>query len=386
MEKAVFKKDKNIIELALILLLFLVLLWALYKVIGPFFGVFTYATILGVSFAKSFDRLCRLFAGRKLPAAIVYVILLIGIMALPFLFFLNALGKYFHHAQELLTDIRLHGIPPLPDWIVSLPMVGENIQHSWSLMQQDPNASLHVYEHQIRAVLTKLAHEGAGLLGAGFEMILGIIISSVFLVNKEKILPVINKSIQHIVGYEDGPALLDASGKAVRGVAIGVMGTGLITAVLAWIAYTIAGIPFTTILAALIFLVTIIQVGAWIVWLPVAIWLGYTGHTGQAIFLVVFGVILMIIDTFLKPLLIAKSGKLPVLVLFVGVLGGLVAWGFTGMFKGAIVLSVAYTIFQSWISRHPFTDIGSEPHANHHKEHQHHSDTGPHEPLTKPSI
>ncbi|GAO44846.1 AI-2E family transporter [Flavihumibacter petaseus] len=361
MENAVVKKDKNAIEVCLVVLLFLVLLWALYKVIGPFFGVFTYACILAVSFRHFFHRMQRSMGGKKVWAAITYAFLLIAIMAIPFLLFLNALGKYFHHVQEMLVNLKSSGIPALPEWIASLPLVGDNLQKSWTLMQQDPNASIHVYEHQIKAILGKILHEGAGLLGSGAELILGIIISAVFLVHQENLLRIVYRASQHIIGKDDGPALLDAAAKAVRGVAIGVMGTGFITAVLAWLAYTIAGIPLPTVMAALIFLFTIIQIGAWVVWVPLGAWLLYNGHTGQAAFVGIFGIVLILLDTFLKPVLIAKSGKLPILVLFVGVLGGLAAWGFTGMFKGAIVLAVAYTIFQSWMSRHPITEVPGEP-------------------------
>jgi predicted PurR-regulated permease PerM len=96
----------------------------------------------------------------------------------------------------------------------------------------------------------------------------------------------------------------------------------------------------------------VIQVGPLLVWLPVAIWLGTTGQTGWALFITIYGiVVLMGIDNVLKPILIARSGKLPVLVLFLGVVGGMVAWGFTGMFKGAIIMAVFYTILQSWLGK-----------------------------------
>lgn len=356
MDSPLVQKDRNIFEYTLVLLLFLVLIWALFTVTQSFFGVFTYAVILAVSFSGTFDKLIRVFGNRKWIAIIAYTLLLLTVMAIPFIFFLHALGRYFHVVQEFLLRVRTDGLPPLPDSLAQTPYVGDQLSQWWEPLRTSPNSSLHLYEKQLHTVLTKLLHEGAGVLGAGVEMVFGIIISSVFLFNREFILPTVYRTASYTFGQADGPAILDASAKAVKGVAIGVMGTGLITAMAAWIAYTIAGIPFTIVLVALIFLLTIIQMGAWLVWLPMAIWLGYNGHTGQAIFLVVFGILLILLDALLKPLLIARSGKLPVLVLFVGVLGGLMAWGFTGMFKGAIVLSVAYTVFQSWISRHPFSE------------------------------
>jgi predicted PurR-regulated permease PerM len=169
-------------------------------------------------------------------------------------------------------------------------------------------------------------------------------------VSGEKILQPINITMQNIVGHNDGLALVNATGRAVKGVAVGVMGTALIAAPAAWIGFAIARISFAVDLAALTFFLVVIQVGPLFVWLPVAIWLGNNGETGWAIFISTYGiVVLMGIDNILKPILITKSGKLPILVLFLGVIGGMVAWGFTGMFKGAVILAVFYTIFNSWI-------------------------------------
>ncbi|WP_455274198.1 AI-2E family transporter [Rhizobium herbae] len=89
---------------------------------------------------------------------------------------------------------------------------------------------------------------------------------------------------------------------------------------------------------------------SFLVWVPVAIWLGSQGQTGWALFVVVWGVVLLVgTDTFIKPMLIARSGHLPLLVLFIGVIGGMAAWGFTGMFIGAITLAILWTVLQAWL-------------------------------------
>jgi predicted PurR-regulated permease PerM len=188
-------------------------------------------------------------------------------------------------------------------------------------------------------------------------LVLGIIISAVFLNSGTKILNPIYAVMKRMVGEHDGPALVDASGRAVKGVAIGVMGTAFIAGIAAWIGFTIAGISIAAGLAAITFFFVVIQIGPLLVFLPVCIWLGMQGETGMAVFMTIYGiVVLMGIDNVLKPILIAKSGKLPILVLFLGVIGGMAAWGFTGMFKGAIILAVFYTLFNSWLK--PKTETG----------------------------
>jgi predicted PurR-regulated permease PerM len=130
------------------------------------------------------------------------------------------------------------------------------------------------------------------------------------------------------------------------------MGTAFVAAILAWIGLAIAGVSFSLILAGAVFFLVLIQVGPLVVWVPLVIWAAMEGHTATTVFLIIYGVGLLLVDGFLKPVLIARSGgKLPFLVMFLGVIGGLAAWGFTGMFKGAIIMAVFYTLFTSWLQK-----------------------------------
>ena len=348
---------RSTIETALVLLLLLILLSSLYTVLSIFLGVFTYAIILAVAIHPLFEKLARLLGGKRKLAAFIYALLLIGIVALPFVYLINELANFIQGSQAYIADAKENGLPPLPGWIAGLPVVGENISSSWQKLQNDP-ATIHLYEPKIRAVLARLLGGGLGVVGAGLELVLGIIISAIFLNSGTKILNPIYTLMKRMVGENDGPALVDASGRAVKGVAIGVMGTAFIAGIAAWIGFSIAGISIAGGLAAITFFFVVIQLGPLFVWLPVAIWLGSQGETGMAIFTTIYGIIvLMGIDNILKPILIAKSGKLPILVLFLGVIGGMAAWGFTGMFKGAIILAVFYTLFNSWLK--PKTQVAT---------------------------
>lgn len=339
---------RNVVETALVVLLLLILLSTLYTVLSVFLGVFTYAIILAVAIHPLFEKLAKLLGKRKL-AAFLYALILIAIVALPYIFLINALASHIQEAGQWVVNAKENGLPALPEWITGLPVVGDNISTAWQKLQNDP-AAIQLYEPKIRAVLARLLGGGLGVVGAGLEFILGIIISAVILSSGVKVLNPIYAIMKRLVGEHDGPALVYASGRAVKGVAIGVMGTGFIAGIAAWIGFTIAGVSIAGGLAAITFFLVVIQVGPLLVFLPVVIWLASQGETGMAIFMLIYGiVVLMSIDNILKPILIAKSGKLPILVLFLGVVGGMVAWGFTGMFKGAIILAVFYTMFNSWL-------------------------------------
>ena len=340
---------RNAIETALVVLLLLILLSTLHRVLSVFFGVFTYAIILAVAIHPLFEKLVRGLGGRRKLAGFIYGLLMVAIVALPYIFLIKELADSAQDAAKYVADAKANGLPALPEWIAGLPVVGDKIAAAWQNMQNDP-ASIALYEPQITTAIKRLLTGGLGVIGGGLEFIVGIIISAVMLTSGSKALNPIYAIMKRLVGEHDGPALVDASGRAVKGVAIGVMGTGFIAGIAAWIGFTIAGVSIAGALAAITFFLVVIQLGPLFVFLPVVIWLASQGETGMAIFMLIYGiVVLMGIDNILKPILIAKSGKLPILVLFLGVVGGMVAWGFTGMFKGAIILAVFYTLFNSWL-------------------------------------
>ncbi|HSZ73040.1 MAG TPA: AI-2E family transporter, partial [Cytophagaceae bacterium] len=168
---------------------------------------------------------------------------------------------------------------------------------------------------------------------------------------KKSIMDTFTRTMQHLFGEQDGKNLLDITEQAIKGVSIGVMGTAFLTAAIAWIGLIIADIPFSLGLSALIFFLVVIQVGPLPVWIPLTIWQFAEGNTGMGIFLGVFGIFILVIENISRPILIAKSGKIPFLVLFIGVIGGLAAWGVTGMFKGAIIVAICHTVFNSWLEK-----------------------------------
>jgi predicted PurR-regulated permease PerM len=351
MSEPVQPDSRRVTETALILLLLLGLIYALFSVLQAFFGVFTFAIIFAVSFARLFERLVKLLGQRRTLAAVVYSILLVAIVAVPVIYMISALSLHVREAIHWIGAARENGLPPLPNWIANIPFVGEDIKAFWQQLQERPKDAVGSYEPQLRLVLHRVVTSGAGMVGVVLEFIAGIIVSAVFLVSGRKIMVPVYAALTHMFGKEDGYALIDATVEAVKSVAIGVMGTAFIAAVFSWMGFAIEGIPFALGLAALVYFLVLIQLGPLIVFVPVVVWLAVQGHTGGAVFIAIWGVAVSVIDAVLKPVLIARSGKLPFLVLFLGVIGGLVAWGFTGMFKGAIILAVFYTIFNSWLAK-----------------------------------
>jgi predicted PurR-regulated permease PerM len=358
------------VRIALILLLLFLLLFALYSALSAFIGVFTFAIIFSVSFHGLFEKM-RPLAGRfrKLPA-IIYGLLMVSLVAVPFIFLIRKLGDVLRDVMDVFGNMQQGHVPELPGFIRNLPFLGEKAAATWAKLEKDPSGTIGVYDEQIKNILQHLVSGGTGIMGAGLELILGIIVSAVLLHYGKKALDPLETLLANLLSEETGTAIIDASGKAIKGVAIGVMGTGLIAALAAWIGFAIAGVGIAGILAAITFFLVVIQVGPLLVWLPVALWLGHEGETGRAIFVTIYGiVVLMGVDNILKPILIGRSGKLPILVLFLGVVGGMAAWGFTGMFKGALVLAIFYTLIQTWTTRKNGNSTDQEASENDSKQH-----------------
>jgi predicted PurR-regulated permease PerM len=149
---------------------------------------------------------------------------------------------------------------------------------------------------------------------------------------------------------ERGAGVVTLAAGAIRGVALGVGVTALVQAVLGGIGLAIAGVPFASLLTALMFMLCIAQIGPLLVLVPAAVWAFADDRTGWGIFLLVVGVVVATLDNVLRPLLIRMGADLPLLLIFSGVIGGLFAFGLVGIFVGPVVLAVAYTLMEAWIS------------------------------------
>lgn len=340
--------QQQVIETALALLLVSALLGATLWVLLPFVGVLTYAVILATATAGLFDRMVVLLGSRRL-AAVSFGVIAAAIMIVPLIYLCSSIINHIDVAETWLSEASSRGIPNLPEWISTLPLLGKKVTPVWQEFQHDGLALLQRYESQLAAAGRWLLSFSAGLMLAVLEIFLGVIVAAMIHASRTPVLGFISQIMAHIISPR-GPAVLNAAAKAIKGVAIGVIGTALLEGMFAWIGFVVAGVPGAIVLAAVTFFLAVIQLGPILVWVPVAIWLGSQGETGWAIFTVVWGIVVLIgTDNIVKPMLIARSGQLPLLVLFVGVIGGLAAWGFTGMFIGATTLAILWTVLQTWI-------------------------------------
>jgi len=188
------------------------------------------------------------------------------------------------------------------------------------------------------------------------QLLLTIAVSVILYVNGEAAARAALRFGHRIAG-DRGQQSVVLAGQAIRGVALGVVVTAVAQSVLGGLGLLVSGVPYAGILTAVMLLLCIVQVGPGLVLLPAVGWLFYTGFTTWAVVLLVWTLVVIALDNVLRPILIRKGADLPLLLILVGVLGGLLAFGLIGLFVGPAMLAVAYTLLNLWLSE----DVISEP-------------------------
>lgn len=288
--------------------------------------------------------------GRRGLAVLVMSLLLLGILIVPLTFGISAL---ICKAQELFANkesLAAIKIPPPPEWLNSIPMQGEKLSLKWQeyaqLAPQDLAEKIAPYSQKIIGwFLTQAGSFGMVLM----HCFLTVLISAIMYANGETAAKGIRLFCRRLAG-QPGEAAVILAANAVRGVAIGIVGTALIQSVLAGFGLLIAGVPGAAVLTAIILLCCVAQIGPGLIMIPVTIWLFTQDQTSWGIFMAVWSTLVCTIDNFIRPFLIKKGADLPLLLIFAGVIGGLISFGLIGLFIGPVTLAVTYTLLKEWVN------------------------------------
>lgn len=336
-------------ERAVALLAIGAILFACFWIAKPLLFVLAWGALIAIALAPLHRTLARVTGNWPKVAATVMVLVLLALVIFP----LSYLPGSFEGVTEGLagltnnwTELKL---PPLPLWVSGVPWLGPIIDQKWTAAASNSRELLLVVKPYVGPVLQWLAAKGGSLGLAILEMLLSIILAGVFLATAEGTTSASHK-IANRLGGTSAENLLDVAVRTVRGVAQGVIGTALIQGFLSGIGFAIAGVPFAIALGAVSFGTAMLQIGTWLVWIPVAIWLSYQGDTGWALFTAVLGITINVLDNVLKPLLIGRGAGIPLWVIFIGVIGGLLSIGFIGIFIGPLVMAAGYSIVMGWLS------------------------------------
>jgi predicted PurR-regulated permease PerM len=328
----------------------LLLVVGCYLVIRPFLIAFIWGAIISISTRGLYQRCLKLVGGRAKMAAALAALFLVAVLLIPIGALALNLADGIPKVTAYLDGMTSGGAKEPPSWLESLPLVGARAAEKWRSYAADP-ALLRERLRPLIGPLKTFLVAAVGGIGAGIiQFALALVVTALLYVRGEKFAAAVDRVVFRL-GGEFGRRQIGVVRSTVRGVFNGMLGTCAVQAILAMIGFWIAGIPSVFLLGVGTFFLSVIPGGPALLWAPAAIWLYSNGSTGRAIFLVAWGILIVGgSDNIVRPLLIGKGIDAPLALVFLGVIGGMFAFGFLGLFIGPILLVVVYNLLDEWLS------------------------------------
>jgi predicted PurR-regulated permease PerM len=340
----------QLLERAILLLLFGGLILGVVAVLRPFATAILFGTILAIAAWPLRELLLRCGLKRGLAATLL-LLLALAVVAVPLIAVAPGLGDRLTQGANGLRDY-FAGAPQLPPRLADLPIVGERLTKLWNnvmLGQGGIRVVLEPYSDTLRQTFVGAA---GALAQSVLQIILALVVATFFWVGGD-VLAVVLREILRKLGGEMTDAMLDAAAGAVRSVAYGVVGTAAIQALIMAIGLLLAGVPGAILLSFVTLLLALSQIGApliIVIWAGAAVWLFGQDQPAWGVFMIFWGLVVTVIDNFIKPFLIGAGVAMPLSLTILGVFGGFVAFGFLGLFIGPTLLAVAFTLLDAWRS------------------------------------
>lgn len=356
-------RPPDLIRQLLSVLALLVLIGSSLWVMQPFVAPLIWAAMITVATWPSLLWLQRHLGGRRSLATLTMLLLLLLVLFVPLTLAIVTLVGHGDSALEWLRSLDPAQLATPPAWVAQIPMVGARLTQLWADSFEGGGAALLAKLSPFAGTLAKTALRQVGALGAvGLQFLLTVAICGVLYLQGE----FAGRGVVHFahrLAGERGVRMVHLAANAARGVALGVVITAVAQALLGGLGVAVAGVPGAMVLTTVMFLLTIAQIGPLPVLLSCCGWLLWSGQTGAAVGLLLWSGVVGTIDNLLRPWLIKKGADLPLLLIFAGVIGGLVAFGLLGIFIGPVVLAVTYTLMGSWMDEEPMPEAVSPAEA-----------------------
>jgi predicted PurR-regulated permease PerM len=329
-------------------------------ILRPFLAATIWSTMIVVSTWPVLRWLQSRLWGKRWLATTVMTAALLLVFVAPFS---AAIGTFVANADEIVGWANRFGdmkLPQPPEFVDKIPIVGEKTANLWRAYADKGMEELAeiVKPYAVRVSSWFVAEVGNfGLVSVQF--LLTIVICAILYTTGEDAARWVRRFGRRLAG-ERGDHVVRLAGMATRGVALGVVVTAVVQSVLGGIGLAIAGVPFAAALTAAMFMLALAQIGPIPVLLGGLVWLWWHGHTAWFVALLIWTLAVGSLDNILRPMLIRRGADLPLLLIFAGVIGGLLAFGLIGLFVGPVLLAVAYTLLDAWVSEATDTDVAAD--------------------------
>ena len=291
----------------------------------------------------------RLKNKRWLATAIMTAALLL-VVVIPVLLAISAIINGANDAYVWVKSLSTFTMPPPPEWLRNIPLAGPRLADLWSqLALKGPEELFRYLAPYARQTLSWFVSHAGSVGMLVLQFFLTVIIAAILYAKGEVTSAGINSFARRLSGQQ-GVAVMHLAEKAIRGVALGVVVTAIIQAAVGGIGLVVTGVGAAALLTAVMFMLCLAQIGPALVLIPALIWVYWNDGALWGTILLVFAVLAMTLDNFVRPVLIRKGADLPLVMIFAGVIGGLIAFGIIGLFIGPVVLAVAHTLLKAWVS------------------------------------
>lgn len=341
---------QDLARVTLAVLCLMLLLAASLWVLRPFLMATVWATMLVVSTWPMMTSLQARFGNRRAPAVAVMTLAMLLLLIVPLWAALATLVGHADRATAVAKSLAETGLPQPPEWVAGLPLLGARLSAAWARAASAGPGGLgsEVAPYASEAVRWVLGRAGS-LAGMLVQFLLVVLLSALMYSSGEAAALGVRRFGLRLAG-ERGENAVILAGQAIRGVALGVGVTAIVQTLLGSLGLLVAGVPFLSLLAALMLVLCIAQVGPGLVLFPSVAWLYWRGDQTWATVLLVWSLLVQLLDNVLRPVLIKKGADLPLLLIFAGVIGGMLGFGLVGIFVGPVVLAVSYTLLEAWIA------------------------------------
>jgi predicted PurR-regulated permease PerM len=320
-----------------------------FQITRPFIIPVVWGIIIAVAIHPAYGRLRAALGGRGRLAAALLTLAALSVLIVPTVM---VAGSLVDSAQWLTASLRdgTLRVPPPPDAVATWPLIGDPLHGLWSLASVNLEAAL----RQVGPHLTAL---GSGLLSTAAGLGLGILQFTVSILIAGVLLAAASSGYQAAraiatrLADDRGPEFVDLAGTTVRSVAQGILGVALIQSLLLGIGLFAVGVPHAALWTALCLLLAVIQLPPFLVIVPIMFYVFSTASTPAAVAFTIWSIVAGLSDNVLKPLLLARGLDIPMVVIFVGAIGGFMASGFIGLFVGAVLLALGYELFMAWLEQ-----------------------------------
>ena len=317
-------------------------------VLRPFLSALLWGLILAFSAWPLHAWLVERLGGRRTLVAGLMTLLIAAVFILPLVAVGTGLADSVATVVGIGRALLAQGLPGPPVWAAEIPLVGGQLHAYWEGLAQQGTAwtgALTPYLEQARGWAL-----GTGLwLGeAILQLSLSVLAAFFFFRDGAAGARHLAAAVERLAGPR-AQTLLAVAGGTIKGVVYGIIGTALAQASLQAVGLWLAGVPAAFFLGFLTFFLSFVPMGPALVWLPAALWLFYDGALGWGVFMALWGFFVVSgVDNILKPYLISRGSNLPLILVFLGVLGGVLAFGFLGVFLGPTLLALSYTLLREW--------------------------------------